>query len=86
MVKSWKVHSQLKTEIEESLEWINELTENSAIAVTTLNDWINDDKIESKTFNIEKSLVDIWLVVEKTINPLRLQAQEKGIKWFSIHS
>lgn len=75
-----KSKNEVNKIIQESLELIEELSENSAIAVTTLNDLINYDKIESKTFNIEKTVVDIWSVVEKTINPLRLQAQEKDVK------
>ena len=65
--------------VEECLGLINELDENSTIAVTTLNDLINYDKIETKTFSIEKKVVDFWTVVEKTIGPLTLQAKEKGV-------
>ncbi len=65
--------------VDECLELIKDLEENSCIAISTLNDLINYDKIETKTFTIEKKSVNLWLVVQKTINPLRLQAKEKGI-------
>jgi signal transduction histidine kinase len=65
--------------IQESLELIEELEENSVIAVTTLNDLINYDKIETNTFSIEKNVVNVWTVVEKTLSPLTLQAKEKEI-------
>ena len=64
----------------ESIELIHELSENASIAVTTLNDLINYDKIESKKFTIEKKLVDVVSIIEKTVNLLSLQAKEKEIK------
>ncbi len=66
--------------ITECLDLIDELDENSTVAVTTLNDLINYDKIETKTFSIEKKITNLWSIVEKTVGPLTLQAREKGIK------
>ena len=66
--------------VEECLGLITELDENSTIAVSTLNDLINYDKIETKTFSIERKVVDLWSVVKKTIGPLTHQAKEKGVK------
>lgn len=65
--------------IEESSELVLDLEENSSVAVATLSDLINYDKIESKTFTIEKKDVNVWSVLEKTIQPLSLQAKEKNI-------
>jgi signal transduction histidine kinase len=58
---------------------MNDLEGNSSVAVMTLNDLINYDKIETKTFAIEEKDVDIWSVIEKTVGPLTLQAKEKNI-------
>lgn len=66
----------------ECLELSDELRENASLAVTTLNDLINYDKIETKTFTIEKKLVNIAHVTEKTINLLTPQAKEKGVNIF----
>lgn len=65
--------------MEENLELVEELNENSTIAVTTLNDLINYDKVETKTFTIEKKDINIWSIVSKTITPLTFQAKEKNI-------
>jgi hypothetical protein len=56
-----------------------DLDGNSSLAVATINDLINYDKIETKTFTIERKIVDIWAVVERTINLLKLHAEEKGV-------
>ena len=64
----------------ECVELIHELSENSSIAVTTLNDLINYDKIESKKFSIEKKYVNIISIIEKTVGLLKLQAKEKDIQ------
>jgi signal transduction histidine kinase len=66
--------------VEECLGLIVDLEENSSVAVATLSDLINYDKIESKTFTIEKKDVNVWSVLEKTIQPLSLQAKEKNIE------
>lgn len=65
--------------IQDCLDLILDLEENSSVAVATLSDLINYDKIESKTFTIEKKDVNVWSVLEKTIQPLSLQAKEKNI-------
>jgi signal transduction histidine kinase len=65
--------------IGECLELVEDLHESSAVAVTTLNDLINYDKIETKTFTIEEKDVKIWSVLEKTVSPMALQAKEKNI-------
>lgn len=65
--------------LDECLELVGELDGNSGIAVTILNDFINYDKIETKTFTIERKIVDMWSVVEKTVNLLILQAKEKKV-------
>jgi signal transduction histidine kinase len=62
------------------MDLITELDENSAVAVATLSDLINYDKIETKTFTIEKNDVNVWLVLERTIHPLCHQAKEKQIE------
>lgn len=65
--------------VKECMELIVELEESSSIAVATLSDLINYDKIESKSFSIEKKDVNVWSVLEKTVQPLTLQAKEKKI-------
>ncbi len=65
--------------VEECVDLVNDLDENSTIAVTTLNDLINYDKIETSTFKIERSEVDIFSVVQKTVGQLTLHAKEKGV-------
>jgi hypothetical protein len=65
--------------IDECLDLINDLDESSSVAIVTLNDLINYDKIETKTFTIEEKDVNIWSVIEKTIDPLVFQAKEKKI-------
>lgn len=65
--------------IDDCLELLSDLDENSTIAVTTLNDLMHYDKIESKSFSIEEKDVNIWSVLEKTVSPLTLQAKEKSI-------
>jgi two-component system, chemotaxis family, sensor kinase Cph1 len=72
--------TDLSSMLEECFELISDLEENSSTAVTTLNDLINYDKIETKSFSIEKKDVDIWTVFEKTIKPLVNQAREKNIR------
>jgi signal transduction histidine kinase len=69
----------LTATIDESFELISELEDSSTIAVATLNDLMNYDKIETKSFSIEKKDVNIWTLLEKTISPLTLQAKEKNI-------
>jgi hypothetical protein len=65
--------------LEECLSLVDDLDENSSVAVMTLNDLINYDKIETNTFAIEEKDVDIWTVIEKTVGPLVHQAKEKNI-------
>jgi signal transduction histidine kinase len=72
--------AQLKTAVEESFELLEQLEDNSSVAITTLTDLINYDKIETKSFTIEKKDVDIWSVIEKTVSPLAIQAREKNIQ------
>jgi signal transduction histidine kinase/CheY-like chemotaxis protein len=66
--------------LEESLELLHDLEENSSVAVATLSDLLNYDKIETKTFIIEKGEVSVWSVLDKTIHPLVFQAKEKNIE------
>jgi signal transduction histidine kinase len=61
------------------LELTDEISENASVAISTLNDLINYDKIETKTFTIERKMVNISPVVEKTVNLLSPQAREKGV-------
>ena len=56
-----------------------ELHDNATVAVNTLNDLINYDKVESKTFSIEKNSVKIWSVMRQTVGLLSLQAKEKNV-------
>jgi CheY-like chemotaxis protein len=72
--------SKISLLFEECLGLIDDLDENSSVAVMTLNDLINYDKIETNTFTIEEKDVNIWSVIEKTVGPLMLQAKEKNIK------
>jgi signal transduction histidine kinase len=66
--------------IAECDDLILELRDNTTVAVNTLNDLINYDKIESKTFTIEKKTVKIWSVIRQTVGMLSLQAKEKKVK------
>lgn len=65
--------------LEESMELLIGLEENSSISVTTLNDLINYDKIETNSFRIEKNVVNIWSLLEKTLQPMSFLAKEKNI-------
>jgi two-component system, sensor histidine kinase and response regulator len=56
------------------------LEENSSITVSTLNDLINYDKIETNTFAVENKEVDLWPLIGKTIFPLSFLAAEKNIR------
>jgi signal transduction histidine kinase len=64
----------------ECLEIIQELNENSEAAVVVLNDLINYDKIELKTFTIEKKEINFGKLLEKTCNSLLSQAKQKNIE------
>jgi signal transduction histidine kinase len=64
----------------ECLEIIEELNENSEAAVVVLNDLINYDKIELKTFTIEKKEINLAKLIEKTKNSLYSQAKQKNIE------
>jgi signal transduction histidine kinase len=72
--------SELNQIIEESLELLVGLDENSSMSVTTLNDLINYDRIETNNFGIEKTEVSIWPLVEKTIQSMNFLAKEKNIR------
>jgi K+-sensing histidine kinase KdpD len=72
--------SDLSPLVEDCFDLISDLEENSSIAVMTLNDLINYDKIETRSFSIEKKDVDFWTVLEKTVKPLVNQAREKSIR------
>jgi signal transduction histidine kinase len=72
--------SELHQIIEESLELLVGLDENSSMSVTTLNDLINYDRIETNNFGIEKNDVAIWPLIEKTIQSLNFLAKEKNIR------
>jgi signal transduction histidine kinase/ActR/RegA family two-component response regulator len=71
--------SQVMKLLDDCLELIDDLHESSAVAVTTLNDLINYDKVETKTFTIEEKDVKIWSVIDTTVRPMILQAKEKNI-------
>jgi signal transduction histidine kinase len=73
--------SRVSSLLDECLTLIDDLDENSSVAVMTLNDLINYDKIETNTFAIEEKDVNIWSVIERTVGPLTLQAKEKNIKF-----
>jgi signal transduction histidine kinase len=66
--------------LQDCAELIFEINENTSLAVTTLNDLINYDKIESKTFTIEREPVKILAVLQKTVGLLELHAKEKGVQ------
>lgn len=65
---------------DDCFDLIRELNENTLLAVSTLNDLLNYDKIETNKFEIEKKKVNIISVVEKTLSPLCLHAKEKDVK------
>jgi signal transduction histidine kinase len=66
-------------EIAECLEIIRELNENSEAAVVVLNDLINYDKIELKTFTVDKKEVSLGRLIESTCHSLLSQAKQKNI-------
>jgi signal transduction histidine kinase len=78
--KTLTLIDELSPILAESLELLMGLEENSAITVTTLNDLINYDKIETNTFVVEKKEVDLWPLIGKTISPLTFVAEEKNIQ------
>lgn len=71
---------QIHLLIDECLELIRDLDENSAVAVSTLNDLMNYDKIETKSFSIEQKDVNPWSILRKTVGPMTMQAKEKNIE------
>jgi signal transduction histidine kinase/ActR/RegA family two-component response regulator len=75
-----KESDKMSALVEECLNLIDDLDESASVAVMTLNDLINYDKIETNTFTIEEQDVNLWSVLEKTIGPFTLQAKEKHIK------
>jgi two-component system, sensor histidine kinase and response regulator len=78
-ITSLKMDSDTEEVFTQCLELTDEIAENASVAISTLNDLINYDKIETKTFTIEKRMVNISAVVEKTVNLLSPQAKEKGV-------
>jgi hypothetical protein len=78
--KSLTLSDELSPIIAESLELLMGLEENSSITVSTLNDLINYDKIETNTFAVENKEVDLWPLIAKTIFPLSFLAAEKNIR------
>lgn len=78
---SGKQSAEVATILAECSDLVCLLDGNSTLAGTTINDLINYDKIETKTFTIERKVVDIWAVVERTVDLLKLHAAEKKVNF-----
>jgi signal transduction histidine kinase len=68
---------------EKLLSWIDliqDLEDNSGNAVTVLNELMSYDKIEMKTYHIEKEMISVWKIISDSIKPFHIQAREKSIK------
>jgi signal transduction histidine kinase len=59
---------------------IRDLIESSNSAVQVLNEIMSYDKIEMKTFHIEKEVLPVWKLISESIRPFNIQAREKGIE------
>lgn len=62
---------------------IQEVRESSDTAVLVLNDLINYDKIEMRTLTIERKPLPVWLMINKTVKPLMVQAKQSDITLIS---
>ena len=56
-----------------------DVKENAHVAVSILNDLLNFDKIETGTLKLELAKVNIWDLVESTVNQFRIQAVNRKI-------
>lgn len=56
-----------------------DVKENAHCAVAILNDLLNYDKIESRTLNLEISMVPIWDLLNQTVKQFRVQAMNHKV-------
>lgn len=57
-----------------------DINENAYVAVSILNDLLNYDKLESGEMKLEVGLVNIWDLVERTVNQFHIQAVNKQVE------
>lgn len=58
---------------------IVDINENAYVAVSILNDLLNYDKLESGSLKMERGSVNVWDLVERTVNQFRIQAVNKKV-------
>ena len=58
---------------EEEMETMTEVRDSCDIAVNVLNELLTFDKLQSKTLLLEKSTVEAWELIEKSIKPFHSQ-------------
>jgi signal transduction histidine kinase len=61
------------------MELIQDLVDSSSNAVSVLNELMSYDKIEMKTYHIEKDILPLWTLLSDSIRPFNIQAREKQI-------
>lgn len=59
---------------------IEEMMTSSNVAVGVLNDFLNYDKIESKSLNLDISIVNIWNDLEQALSQFKISAESKDIQ------
>jgi len=67
------------------LDLLGDILENTQNAVSVLNDLLNYDKIESKTFTLEYGTVDACNLVHKTMSEFQIQAKNRNVHLELIH-
>eukprot|EP00549_Striatella_unipunctata_P019166 CAMPEP_0118698364 /NCGR_PEP_ID=MMETSP0800-20121206/15151_1 /TAXON_ID=210618 ORGANISM="Striatella unipunctata, Strain CCMP2910" /NCGR_SAMPLE_ID=MMETSP0800 /ASSEMBLY_ACC=CAM_ASM_000638 /LENGTH=652 /DNA_ID=CAMNT_0006598159 /DNA_START=23 /DNA_END=1982 /DNA_ORIENTATION=- len=66
----------------EALEWYEiakDIQSNTQTSVNVLNDFLNYDKIESDTLELELTVVPIWSIIEEIFKEFKLNAEKKNI-------
>jgi signal transduction histidine kinase len=58
---------------------IVDINENAYVAVSILNDLLNYDKLESGSLKMEQGIVNVWDLLERTVNQFRIQAVNKKV-------
>ena len=60
---------------------VDEIKNNTQVAVDVLNDLLHYDKIETGTHQLELTLVPIWQLIRKTADEFKLSAAHKQIQY-----
>jgi signal transduction histidine kinase/CheY-like chemotaxis protein len=65
--------------VAEWLQLIHDINYNGQCAVDVLNDLLNYDKIEKGSLTLEKSVVSMWSLIERTTEEFTLQAKKAQV-------